>query len=77
MTRADDLRWKTRLCLLAKQHFGLFGSEEGREWAVPCSDYLEGLFNSADGISSGQRHSAVSAGLQRLRADHDSPEPSR
>jgi hypothetical protein len=44
MTRLDDLRWKTRLCLLAKQHFGLFGSEEGREWAVPCADYLEGIF---------------------------------
>ncbi|MGA2063984.1 MAG: DUF5696 domain-containing protein [Thermoguttaceae bacterium] len=45
MTRLDDLRWKTRLCLLAKQHFGLFGSEEGREWAVPCADYLEGIFS--------------------------------
>lgn len=43
MTLADDLAWKTRLCLLAKEHFGLFGSEEGREWAVPCADYLEGL----------------------------------
>jgi len=45
MTRLDDLRWKTRLCLLAKEHFGLFGSEEGREWSVPCADYLEGLFS--------------------------------
>jgi hypothetical protein len=44
MTRLDDLKWKTRLCLLAKQHFGLFGSEEGREWSVPCADYLEGIF---------------------------------
>ena len=44
MARADDLRWKTELCMLAKKHFGLFGSEEGREWAVPCSDYLEGIF---------------------------------
>jgi hypothetical protein len=44
MTRADDLRWKTELSLLAKHWFGLFGSEEGREWAVPCADYLEGLF---------------------------------
>ena len=45
MTRLDDLRGKTKLCLLAKQHFGLFGSEEGREWAVPCADYLEGIFS--------------------------------
>ncbi|HUT89301.1 MAG TPA: DUF5696 domain-containing protein [Thermoguttaceae bacterium] len=44
MTRLDDLHWKSRLCLLAKQHFGLFGSEEGREWSVPCADYLEGIF---------------------------------
>ncbi len=45
MTRQDDLEWKTKLCLLAKQHFGLFGSEEGREWSVPCADYLEGIFS--------------------------------
>jgi len=44
MSRLDDLKWKSKLCLLAKQHFGLFGSEEGREWSVPCSDYLEGIF---------------------------------
>jgi hypothetical protein len=44
MTRQDDLHWKSQLCLLAKRYFGLFGSEEGREWAVPCADYLEGIF---------------------------------
>lgn len=44
MTLADDLAWKTKLCLLSKQHCGLFGSEEGREWAVPCADYHEGVF---------------------------------
>ena len=54
MTRGDDLRWKTRLCLLAKKHFGLFGSEEGREWAVPCSDYLEGLFTQQTDAAPGQ-----------------------
>ena len=43
MTQADDLAWKSKLCLLSKQHCGLFGSEEGREWAVPCADYLEGI----------------------------------
>ncbi len=45
MTRADDLRWKSRLCDLARKHFGLFGSEEGREWAVPHADYFEGLLS--------------------------------
>jgi len=44
MTRQDDLDWKTKLCLLSKKHCGLFGSEEGREWAVACADYLEGIF---------------------------------
>ncbi len=44
MTRQDDLRYKSQLCMLAKQHFGLFGSEEGKEWAGPCADYLEGIF---------------------------------
>jgi len=53
MTQRDDLKWKTRLCLLAKQHFGLFGSEEGREWAVPCGDYLEGIFSHQTGSPPG------------------------
>jgi hypothetical protein len=53
MTRLDDLKWKTRLCLLAKRHFGLFGSEEGREWAVPCADYLEGIFSHQTGSPPG------------------------
>lgn len=44
MTRHDDLIWKSKLCMLAKKYCGLFGSEEGREWAVPCADYLEGIF---------------------------------
>lgn len=44
MTRRDDLEWKSKLCLLCKRYMGLFGSEEGREWAVPCADYLEGIF---------------------------------
>ncbi len=43
MSRYDDMVWKSKLCDLAKEHFGLFGSEEGREWAVPHADYLEGL----------------------------------
>lgn len=45
MTRRDDMIWKSKLCDLAKKHFGLFGSEEGREWAVPHADYMEGLLS--------------------------------
>ena len=54
MSRRDDLVWKTKLCLLAKKHFGLFGSEEGREWAVPCADYLEGIFGHQTDSPPGQ-----------------------
>ncbi|MCX7598732.1 MAG: DUF5696 domain-containing protein, partial [Armatimonadetes bacterium] len=45
MTRADDMKYKSLLCDEAKKHFGLFGSEEGREWAVPHADYFEGIFS--------------------------------
>ncbi len=45
MTRLDDMHWKARLCDLAKQYFGLFGSEKGREWAIPHADYFEGLLS--------------------------------
>ena len=54
MTRHDDLLWKSKLCLLAKQYFGLFGSEEGREWAVPCADYLEGIFGHQTDSAPGE-----------------------
>ena len=45
MTRYDDMVWKSKLCDLAKEHFGLFGSEKGREWAVPHADYMEGILS--------------------------------
>jgi outer membrane protein assembly factor BamB len=54
MSRRDDLFWKTNLCSLAKKHFGLFGSEEGREWSVPCADYLEGIFGHQTDSPPGQ-----------------------
>lgn len=43
MTRADDLRWKQALSDYARDVFGSFGSECGREWAVPHADFFEGL----------------------------------
>ena len=46
MTLADDMHYKSLLCDEAKKHFGLFGSEEGREWAVPHADYQEGIFGA-------------------------------
>ena len=41
--RSVDLKYKSELCRYAREQMGTFGSEEGREWAVPVADYLEGL----------------------------------
>jgi len=43
LTRADDIRWKQALSDYTRGVFGLFGSECGREWAIPHSDFFEGL----------------------------------
>ena len=45
LTLADDIRYKQQLCDSMRKMFGLFGSEEGREWAVPHADYFEGLMS--------------------------------
>lgn len=41
----DDIYWKRRLSEYTRRTFGLFGSEEGQEWAVPCADYFEGMMS--------------------------------
>jgi len=41
--RNDDIKWKIRLSDYARSMFGIFGSECGREWALPHSDFFEGL----------------------------------
>ena len=41
--RNDDIAWKIRLSDYAREMFGIFGSECGREWALPHSDFFEGL----------------------------------
>ena len=43
LKRADDMKWKQALSDYARQEFGIFGSEDGREWAIPHSDFFEGL----------------------------------
>ena len=43
LTRADDMKWKQAISTYAREVFGSFGSECGREWAVPCADFFEGL----------------------------------
>ncbi len=41
--RNDDIAWKILLSDYARNTFGIFGSECGREWALPHSDFFEGL----------------------------------
>ena len=43
LTRADDMKWKQAISDYAREVFGSFGSECGREWAVPHADFFEGL----------------------------------
>jgi len=43
LARQDDIHWKSALSDYARQVFGMFGSECGREWAVPHADFFEGL----------------------------------
>jgi hypothetical protein len=52
LTRADDMKWKQALSDYARHEFGIFGSEDGREWALPHSDFFEGL----TGVSGGWFH---------------------
>lgn len=43
LTKSDDIHWKIALSDYARDLFGMFGSECGREWAVPHADFFEGL----------------------------------
>ncbi len=43
LTRQDDIHWKAVLSDYARDVIGMFGSECGREWAVPHADFFEGL----------------------------------
>lgn len=52
LTHADDVHWKQELSRYARREFGIFGSECGREWAIPCSDFFEGL----SGVSGQHYH---------------------
>ncbi len=54
LSRADDLKWKLELSRYAREVFGIFGSECGREWAVPDYDFFEGL----TGVSGRHYHDA-------------------
>src|SRR5690606_3091546 len=43
LTRAQDIERKAELSDYARDTIGMFGSECGREWAIPHADFFEGL----------------------------------
>jgi hypothetical protein len=43
LTKWEDMRYKQELCDYAISVFGVFGSECGKEWAVPHAYFFEGL----------------------------------
>lgn len=43
LTRSDDIQWKVELARYCREMFGMHGSECGREWGIPESDFFEGL----------------------------------
>jgi len=49
LSLSDDLYWKSELVKYAAGLFGLFGSEEGQEWAVPEAAYFEGMMSHKTG----------------------------
>jgi uncharacterized protein DUF5696 len=58
-TMIDDIEHKQRLCDYLRGEFGLFGSEEGREWGVPHADYFEGLMSHKTGWNRGNKSDIV------------------
>ena len=50
-TKNDDILYKQKLCDYMREQVGMFGSEEGREWGVPHSDYFEGLMSHKTGFN--------------------------
>lgn len=54
LTKEEDMKWKQALSDYARRLFGIFGSECGREWAIPHSDFFEGL----TGVSGRYYHNA-------------------
>jgi hypothetical protein len=43
LTKSDDMNWKQAISDYAREVFGSFGSEDGREWAIPHADFFEGI----------------------------------
>ncbi len=54
LTRWQDMKYKQELSDYARSMFGMFGSECGREWGIPHSDFFEGF----TGVAGRRYHDA-------------------
>jgi len=43
ITKSDDIKYKQELSDYSRELFGTFGSECGKEWAIPHADFFEGI----------------------------------
>ena len=43
VTKDGDMYWKQAISDYARETFGVYGSEDGREWGLPHSDFFEGI----------------------------------
>ena len=43
LQKPDDMHCKQKLCDYGRSEFGIFGSEDGREWGIAHADFFEGL----------------------------------
>ncbi|MDD4870580.1 MAG: DUF6259 domain-containing protein [Kiritimatiellae bacterium] len=59
LSYGEDIQWKQKLSDYARDVFGLFGSECGREWAIAHSEFFEGL----SGVSGTYYHNLDPATL--------------
>ncbi len=50
-TKAEDIKYRVDLLDFTRRQFGIFGSEEGFEWAVPHAEYFEGLMSHKTGFN--------------------------
>lgn len=48
----SDINYRCQLSDYARGLFGIFGSEDGREWAIPHADFFEGIV----GVSGNEYH---------------------
>ncbi len=64
LTKEEDMHYKQGICDYAKSVFGVFGSEDGREWAIPHCDFFEGISGVSGRYFHGTNLSRDELGLE-------------